>query len=30
MGIDPESVVYTPDNRPMPVTHGKTIQGLLS
>jgi hypothetical protein len=30
MGIDPESTVYTRDNRPMPVTHGKVIQDLLS
>jgi hypothetical protein len=29
MGIDPESTVYTRDNRPMPVTHGKPIQDLL-
>lgn len=30
MGVDPEGMVYTRDNRPMPVTHGKVIQGLLS
>jgi uncharacterized protein (DUF1501 family) len=30
MGIDPDSTVYTRDNRPMPVTHGKAVQGLLS
>jgi len=30
MGLDPEGVVYTRDNRPMPVTHGKVVQGLLS
>jgi hypothetical protein len=30
MGINPESTVYTRDNRPMPVTHGKVIQDLLS
>jgi hypothetical protein len=30
MGIDPDSMVYTRDNRPMPVTHGKVIQDLLS
>ena len=29
MGVDPDSMVYTRDNRPMPVTHGKVIQGLL-
>jgi hypothetical protein len=30
MGIDPDGVVYTRDNRPMHVTLGKVIQGLLS
>src|SRR5262249_14305036 len=30
MGIDPNDFVYTPDNRPMAVTHGKAIPGLLS
>lgn len=30
MGIDPEGVVYTRENRPVPVTHGKVIQDLLS
>jgi hypothetical protein len=30
MGIDPDSMVYTRDNRPMPVTHGEVIQDLLS
>jgi hypothetical protein len=30
MDIDPDGIVYTRDNRPMAVTHGKVIQGLLS
>jgi hypothetical protein len=30
MGIDPEGMVYTRDNRPVPITHGKVIQGLMS
>lgn len=29
MGLDPEATVYTRDNRPMPVTHGKAIRGLV-
>lgn len=30
MGLDPDGMVYTPDNRPVAVTHGKVIAGLLS
>jgi hypothetical protein len=30
MGLDPEAQVYTRDNRPMPVTHGRPVAGLLS
>jgi hypothetical protein len=30
MGINPEAMVYTRDNRPVPVTHGKVIQDMLS
>src|SRR5262249_11818763 len=26
MGLDPEAQVYTRDNRPMPVTHGRPVQ----
>jgi len=29
MGLDPEAVVQARDNRPMPVTRGQPIQGLL-
>jgi uncharacterized protein (DUF1501 family) len=29
MGLDPQAVLYTPDRRPIPVTHGKAIAGLL-
>src|SRR5262249_46331111 len=30
MGIDAEGMVYTRDNRPVPVTHGKAVQNLLT
>jgi hypothetical protein len=30
MGLDPHAVVHTRDGRPMPVTHGKPITGLLA
>jgi hypothetical protein len=30
MGLDPEATVYTREQRPMPVTHGKPIAELLS
>lgn len=30
MGLDPHATVYTPDNRPMPVSHGHPVQALLS
>jgi hypothetical protein len=30
MGLDPDGVLYTRDNRPVPVMHGKVIPGLLS
>jgi hypothetical protein len=30
MGLDPEAQVYTRDNRPMPVTHGRPVAGLLA
>jgi uncharacterized protein (DUF1501 family) len=29
MGLDPEAVVHTPEKRPMPVTHGRPVAGLL-
>jgi hypothetical protein len=30
MGLDPHGTVYTPDRRPMPATHGRAIEALLS
>ncbi len=30
MGLDPHGIVYTPDDRPMPATHGRAIEALLS
>jgi hypothetical protein len=30
MGLDPEAQVYTRDNRPMAVTHGRPVAGLLA
>ena len=29
MGLDPEAVVHTRDNRPVPITYGQPIRGLL-
>jgi uncharacterized protein (DUF1501 family) len=29
MGLDPEAVVYTRENRPMPLTQGRPVTGLL-
>jgi uncharacterized protein (DUF1501 family) len=29
MGLDPDALVYTRDNRPMPVTHGRPVAALL-
>jgi hypothetical protein len=29
MGLDPHALVYTRENRPMPVTHGKPIREIL-
>jgi hypothetical protein len=29
MGLDPSALLQTPDKRPMPVSHGHPIQGLL-
>jgi hypothetical protein len=29
MNLDPHGLVYTRENRPMPITHGKAIQELL-
>ena len=30
MGLNPHGIVYTPDRRPMPATHGQAIRALLS
>jgi hypothetical protein len=30
MGLDAEALVYTKENRPMPVTHGKPIRAILT
>jgi uncharacterized protein (DUF1501 family) len=30
MNLDPHATVYTPDHRPMPATHGRPVQALLS
>jgi hypothetical protein len=29
MGLDPQAMVFTTENRPVPVTHGKPVQALL-
>ncbi len=30
MNLDPHAIVYTPDDRPMPVSHGQVVEDLLS
>ncbi|MGF1582267.1 MAG: DUF1501 domain-containing protein [Gemmataceae bacterium] len=30
MGLDPHGLVYTPENRPMPASHGNAIRGILA
>lgn len=30
MGLDPHGTVYTPENRPMPVSHGRPVQAILA
>ena len=29
MGLDPEMLVYTRENRPMPLSHGRPVEALL-
>jgi hypothetical protein len=29
MGLDPEMLVYSRDNRPTPASHGRVVRGLL-